>query len=187
MFALWYLLRRLELRTRILLLILLATLSIAVVLIQQSITLHQDNVSKIYSEASTLVLRAAAYPKEILPEPRRYLMNLSDIQAVRHPDNCASFVATLEPATKLQPYFARFELYKLNGAILCSTVTETDRRETNAFGQNLPSNRMRLTVSGSIPRQTSKRSFSRIRSVTTGGAQHTYSVCHSLPSVLRSK
>jgi diguanylate cyclase (GGDEF)-like protein len=111
--------KTIDLRTRMVLLVILATLPITTVLIFQSITVHRDNVSRVFSEATALALRIAAYPKEILPEPGRYLGNISRLQEMSRPEECASLLKLLDPVKKVQPYFTTVTIYLPNGNRIC--------------------------------------------------------------------
>lgn len=111
--------KTIDLRTRMVLLVILATLPITTVLIFQSVTVHRDNVSRVFSEATASALKIAAYPKEILPEPGRYLGNISRLQEMSRPEECASLLKLLDPVKKVQPYFTTVTIYLPNGNRIC--------------------------------------------------------------------
>lgn len=101
------------------LLVLLAISPVAILLIIQNVAVHRDYIAKVFRDTTALAQKLASYPKEVLPEPRRFAFNISQLQEVTSPFDCDSFQAITSAAIKVQPYFLSVTMFSSAGDRLC--------------------------------------------------------------------
>ena len=111
-----------SLRTRLLLLLLLAVLPPSGLLIFTAINDLNNAQAEVATDALRHARQIARYPFAIIPDPRYFLENLSKHPAVLEadpPDSCNRLLAGL---TETHRYFNNIAVIRLNGELLCSGV-----------------------------------------------------------------
>jgi diguanylate cyclase (GGDEF)-like protein len=120
-------LRRIDLRARMVLLVVLATVPIVAVLAIQTFFIHRDHVSKVFSDATASALKISSYPKEVLPELKSYMANISQLPEMATPENCEPLLKILNPITKVQPYFTHAIVYSAQGYRICPAPDQGEK------------------------------------------------------------
>ena len=125
--------KRITLRAAMMLLVVLAIAPVAIFLMIQNVAAHRSAIADAFSDTTELALKIASYPKEVLPAPREFVSNISQLNEVIYPLDCDSFQNISNSAIRTQPYFLSVVVFSSTGERVCpktandETVSIADR------------------------------------------------------------
>lgn len=125
--------KRVTLRAAMILLVVLAIAPVAIFLTIQNVAAHRNSIADAFSYTTGLALKLASHPKEVLPEPKAFISNLSQLHELTFPLNCDGFQNIVNAAIKTQPYFVSVAVFSATGDRVCpypareENVTIADR------------------------------------------------------------
>jgi diguanylate cyclase (GGDEF)-like protein len=125
----WTLLKKIDLRTRVILLVLLTGIPIASVLAVQGMALHREKVNNIFEASTTLALKISQQPKEIIPDPGTNLLTWSRLPEMTVPDRCSNLHAFFDPLLKAFPYFTTLAVLGPDGKRICPEPQENENAD----------------------------------------------------------
>ena len=111
--------RRITLRVTMILLVVLAIAPVAILLTVQNVAAHRNYIAGAFSNTSALAVKLASYPRELLPEPREFVSNISQLHEVIFPLDCDSFQNIANSAIRTQPYFISATVFSATGDRVC--------------------------------------------------------------------
>lgn len=121
------------LRAAMMLLVVLAIAPVAIFLTIQNLAAHRSAIADAFSDTTGLALKLTSYPKEVLPEPKGFVSNISELNEVLYPLDCDSFQNIANSAIRTQPYFIAATVFSADGDRVCprspnrETVNIADR------------------------------------------------------------
>jgi diguanylate cyclase (GGDEF)-like protein len=133
----------------------LVALPLAIVIVLQSKTIARIKTDAVFSQATALALKVGNYPKEIIPDPRTYLLNFAKFNEVNYKEGCIRFITT---ELRLHPYFTALSTINSTGDRICPVNSDGEKKnlsDRNYFQRALTTKS--YTISGLVDgRLTSK-------------------------------
>lgn len=118
-------LNKIGLRGRQVLLVMLVALPLVIVIVLQSKTIARIKADTVFEQASALALKVGNYPKEIIPDPRTYLLNFAKFNEVNYEEGCVRFITT---ELKLHPYFTALSTINRAGDRICPMSLNDEKK-----------------------------------------------------------
>lgn len=154
----WEQIKRINLRTRVILLVLLTGIPIALVLTVQGVALHREKISNIFEASTILALKIGQKPKEIIPDPGTNLLNWSRFPEMASPNQCDRLNEFFDPLLKAFPYFTTMAVIGVDGKRICPAPQENENADLSdrEYFQRLLENKT-YTISNLLTGRLSKR------------------------------
>ena len=111
--------KRLTLRAAMMLLVVLAIAPVAIFLTIQNVAAHRNAIADAFSNTTGLALKLASHPKEVLPEPKAFISNLSQLHELTFPLDCDGLQNIADAAKKIQPYLVSVAVFSATGDRVC--------------------------------------------------------------------
>jgi diguanylate cyclase (GGDEF)-like protein len=111
--------KNITLRAAMILLVVIAIAPVAILLTIQNVAAHHSSRTRAFSETTVLAQKVTSYPKEILPDPRQFLSNISQLHEAHSPLDCEGFQNIAKAALKVEPYFLSATVFSSTGDRIC--------------------------------------------------------------------